>query len=148
MVLGLAFAWAICGILTHNKTRLGKDRNGVYSIWVYGNLCVILLQMTYDLLCLDSRSPIISTQNLSLNTVQLVLSQPTICLMSTLRAASSRRAQDWGNISGPSGWVSCPSFVVSGEIKINFNNTFTNIRWFNQFIHKYHKWHAWGMHFS
>ena len=67
---------------------------------------------------------ILSTQNFSLNTVQLVLPQHTTCLMSTLPAALSRCAQDWGNNSGLSGWVSSPS--IRAGVKYVLSNTNTN----------------------
>ena len=86
-------------------------------IWLYCSLHIILLQMMYDLLCLDDRSRILSTQNVSLNMVQFVLSQHTTCLMSTLPAVSSRRAQDWGNNVRLRSWVSSSSIVVSEEAK-------------------------------
>ena len=63
--------------------------------WNWRLLEQILLHMIYDLLCLDSLSRILTTQNFSLSTVHLVLPQyTTFCtwLMSTLLAASSRRA--------------------------------------------------------
>ena len=68
--------------------------------------------MIYDLLCLDNLSRIISIQNFSLNTVQLVLPQHTTCLVSTLLAALSRRAQDWGN-KFRAQWLSFKSLYTS-----------------------------------
>ena len=98
----------------------GRECRLLCCIWLYCNLHIILLQMICDLWCLDGRSRILSTQSFSLDTVHLVLPQHTACLMSTLLAVSSRHAQDWGNKSGLSGWVSSPSIVVSALTHISW----------------------------
>ena len=102
--------------LVWRRTRMAF----IITYWLNWNLQVILLQMTNDFLSLDSRSRFLSTENLSLYTIQLVLPQHTTrtCLMSALLAAWSRRVQDWGNNSGLSGWVLSPPIVVSDCMNI------------------------------
>ena len=56
-----------------HKVKIVFRRTGMALIvfcMLYCNLHIILLQTVYDLLCLDTQSQILSTQNFSLNTVQ------------------------------------------------------------------------------